>query len=660
MQESRQKKLIRGSKRLVACLLAILLVVTSFGVPESWAGDLGLPSNPDVSGPALSGKYIVVYEQPQVRGLGLRSSSVDPSARIKEQLQSQTRATFDLINGALVEMTPEEAESLAAEPGVAFVEPDYEVYALSQTVPWGVERIYEKQVYPFPSWSVTSGAGIGVAILDTGIQGSHEDLPALDGGVSFIDGSVYYTDGNGHGTHVGGIVAAQINSVGVVGVAPGVDLYSVQVLSSSGSGTISGIVAGIEWAVANDIRIISMSLGTKTYSQALKDACDAAYEAGCLVIAAAGNSGDVSGTGSNMEYPAKLDSVIAVGATDDNDRRAWFSSTGSELELMAPGATILSTYPSTTLTGRVVFSDIEYQYDFSSSLLVGSGMGSVSGPVVFCREASNADSVAAILLEKSIGPDDAWIALIDRGDSTFAQKVSLVMSLGAEAAVIVNNDRRYPNSSGKFTLNDGGTVPPASGWCPAVSISYNSGNIIKDSIDLSGAVSVGYDPYKTMSGTSMATPHVAGAAAVIWAAAPSLTNMEIRQILNGTALDLGLLDSQQGSGLVQLNAALDLAEAMTTDRVLDLVSLDQDPGTVTAELALCVFPGTSGTVYFALYDAEGRFLACSAAQVNVTAYRQTLTISANCDAAKTPAKMKAFFVAEGTQPLGAHLEILVP
>jgi hypothetical protein len=115
-----------------------------------------------------------------------------------------------------------------------------------------------------------------------------------------------------------------------------------------------------------------------------------------------------------------------------------------------------------------------------------------------------------------------------------------------------------------------------------------------------------------------------------------------------------------GSGLIQLNTALDLAEDMAEGRVLDLVALESDPGTVTAELGLCVLPGTQGTVYFALYGAEGRFLACSASPAEVAVYRQTLAVSVNYDAAKTPAKMKAFFVAEGTQPLGAHLEILVP
>ncbi len=634
-------------KKRIAILIGLALFL------GTGAGPVDAASLPDAAQ-----SYIVVYEQSPVRGL--RSLAADPAAEVKARLQEQTQATFDLINGALVEMTPEEAESLAAEPGVAFVEPDYPVYSLSQTVPWGVERIYEAESYPFASWETTSGAGIGVAVLDSGIQGGHEDLPVLAGGFSYYDESAYDTDGNGHGTHVGGIVAAQVNSVGVVGTAPGVDLYSVKVLNSSGSGSVSSIIAGIDWAVENHVHIISMSLGTTEYSASLKNACDAAYAAGHLVIAAAGNSGNLSGTGTNMEYPAMFDSVIAVGATDSADGRASFSSTGDQLELMAPGDSIQSTYPDSSLGSLVSMEDDLYYYEMSSAYLVGSGVGSVSGPVVYCDDATSPAAITAALASRAVEPGEDWIALIDRGDNTFAQKVAEVMAQGADAAVIINDESASPDSPGTFTLADGVTPVPEGGWVPTVSVSYNAGEMIRDSANLSGTVEVGYDPYKVMSGTSMATPHVAGAAAVIWASAPSLTNIQIRQILSGTSLDLGLLDSQQGSGLIQLNAALDLAEDIAQDRVLDLISLGIDPGTVTAELGLCVLPGTQGAVYFALYDAEGRFLACSASPAEVAVYRQTLAVSVNYDAAKMPAKMKAFFLGTEMQPMGLQLETVLP
>jgi subtilisin family serine protease len=601
--------------------------------------------------------YIVVFEQRPVRGL--RSLAADPAAQIKDRLQEQTRATFNLIDGALVDMTPAEAESLAAEPGVAFIEPDYPVYALSQTVPWGVERIYESESYPFDAWQTTSGAGISVAILDTGIQGNHEDLPALAGGITTVDSSYYYVDGNGHGTHVAGIVAAQVNTVGVVGTAPGVDLYSVKVLDGGGHGSISSILAGIQWAVnaENDIDIISMSLGTMEYSQALKDACDAAYTAGCLLIAAAGNNGDEADK--SVNYPAAFSSVIAVGATDDSDQRSSFSAIGPELELMAPGESIESTYNE--LGGRVLLEDDLHEYEIAFKSLLGSGLGTATGPVVDCGLASNPDTISAALQARGIAPGMDWIALIDRGTDTFAQKVLRTMEQGAEAAIIINNDSLHPDDPGAFSLEDGETTPPGS-WIPAISVSYHTGEMIRDAEVLTGSVTMDYITYETLSGTSMATPHVAGAAAVIWASEPELTNVEIREILNGTALDLGLLPEQQGSGLIQLNAALDLAEDMENDRVLALKDLRHDAGTgsVEADLELRVLPGTQGQVLFALYDSGGRMLACRSYSVEVSQYKQTLTVSAECDPAYIPEKIKAFLMTSEINPLGAHFETLLP
>jgi subtilisin len=152
------------------------------------------------------------------------------------------------------------------------------------------------------------------------------------------------TDGNSHGTHVAGTVAALNNTTGVLGVAYSADLYAVKVLDSSGSGTYSGIIQGIEWAVSNNMDVINMSLGGSSGSTALQQACDNAYNSGVLVVAAAGNSGS-KGKRNTIGYPAKYASVMAVGAVDSSNNRASFSSVGSELEVMAPGVNILSSVP---------------------------------------------------------------------------------------------------------------------------------------------------------------------------------------------------------------------------------------------------------------------------------------------------------------------------
>ena len=139
-------------------------------------------------------------------------------------------------------------------------------------------------------------------------------------------------------------IAAHNNSIGVIGVAPGAELYAVKVLDQYGGGRISDVVEGIEWAVQNDMDIISMSLGTNEYSQALNDSSASAYNAGILLVASAGNNGDGNLSTNDVMYPAKLESVIAVSAIDQNNIAVSWSADGSEVELAAPGVGIYSTW----------------------------------------------------------------------------------------------------------------------------------------------------------------------------------------------------------------------------------------------------------------------------------------------------------------------------
>ncbi|WP_078381234.1 S8 family peptidase [Sutcliffiella halmapala] len=231
--------------------------------------------------------------------------------------------------------------ALEKNPLIEYVEEDIEYKIDAQTVPYGIPHIKADVAH---SQNVI-GTGVKVAVLDTGIDSSHEDL-RVAGGASFVSGEAdALTDGNGHGTHVAGTIAALNNNVGVLGVSYDVELYAVKVLSSSGSGTLSGIAQGIEWAIDNEMDVINMSLGGSTGSSTLKQASDNAYNSGIVVVAAAGNSGSFFGLINTIGYPARYDSVIAVGAVDANNNRASFSSVGNELELMAPGVNINSTLP---------------------------------------------------------------------------------------------------------------------------------------------------------------------------------------------------------------------------------------------------------------------------------------------------------------------------
>lgn len=229
-------------------------------------------------------------------------------------------------------------KALKNNPNVIAVEPDVVIKAKSQTLDWGVNRIEAPTAWA----SSFTGKGVKIGIVDSGIA-THEDL-SIAGGVSFTSYTTSYLDDNGHGTHIAGIIGAKNNGYGTVGVANEASLYAVKVLGKDGSGYLSEIIAGIDWCITNKMDIINLSLGSSTSSYALQQVVDKAYSQGILVVAAAGNDGTTTGSLDTVNYPAKYDSVIAVSATDSRDARASFSSTGSKIEVAAPGVNILSTY----------------------------------------------------------------------------------------------------------------------------------------------------------------------------------------------------------------------------------------------------------------------------------------------------------------------------
>ncbi|NBI30569.1 S8 family serine peptidase [Chengkuizengella marina] len=208
-----------------------------------------------------------------------------------------------------------------------------EIHESEQMMPWGLEAIGANIALE----NGKDGKNINIAVLDTGIS-EHPDLKIKDG-ISFVEGTDYQ-DENGHGTHVAGTIAALNNEFGVVGIAPASNIYAVKVLDHEGNGSYAQVIEGIQWAIDNKMDIISMSFGGELYSQALHKAIQEATDAGILVIAAAGNLGLGDET---LIFPAGFSESISVGAVNENLERAEYSSTGSELDLIAPGTSILST-----------------------------------------------------------------------------------------------------------------------------------------------------------------------------------------------------------------------------------------------------------------------------------------------------------------------------
>src|SRR3989344_5968123 len=215
----------------------------------------------------------------------------------------------------------------------------------AEVLPWGINKIDAEHVWPLGG----VGAGVNVGVIDTGISSSHPDLTGnIKGGVSEVRYTSNWNDDNGHGSHVAGIIGAVDNSIGVIGASPAASLYAIKVLNRNGSGYLSDVINGIDWAIANGMQVINLSLGCDCASQSLHDAVIRARDAGVVVAAAAGNSGG------SVLYPAAYPEAIAVAAVDSSDAAPYWSSRGPAVDLAAPGKSIYSTYKGTgyaTLSG---------------------------------------------------------------------------------------------------------------------------------------------------------------------------------------------------------------------------------------------------------------------------------------------------------------------
>jgi len=254
----------------------------------------------------------------------------------------------------------------ASDPWVEYAEPNfigkiaYVPNDPSYPLQWGPPCIGAESC-----WSHQQGnASVIIAVIDTGCDMDHPDLAAnvdktLDW--DFVNGDADATDDFGHGTHCCGIIAADIdNAIGIAGLAQ-VKLLVVKSVDFLGLGTVADVVSGINYAVGNGARVLSLSLGFTTDSAALKQACDDAYANNVLVVAAAGNDG----TNAKM-YPAAYESVVGVAALDDCATRASYSNWGWEnVELAAPGTNIYSTLP-TYIWFTLYFLGYSTSYDYMS------------------------------------------------------------------------------------------------------------------------------------------------------------------------------------------------------------------------------------------------------------------------------------------------------
>jgi len=309
----------------------------------------------------IPGQYVVVLRD-----------TVDATAVAADHSRAHGVSTLHVYRSALrgysARMSKAAAARVARDPRVAWVQPDRVFTVAAQTLPTGIKRVDAELSSTARINGVDERVNVDVAVIDTGIDLDHPDLNVFTAGAKNCSTGRSADDGNGHGTHVAGTIGALDNSIGVVGVAPGARLWPVRVLNNRGSGTTSTVVCGIDYvtAHASEIEVANMSLGGSgrddgncgnTNNDAEHKAICSSVAAGVTYAVAAGNSADDAAN----HIPAAYDEVITVSAladfngltgggaaatcrSDVDDTFADFSNFGADIDLIAPGVCILSSW----------------------------------------------------------------------------------------------------------------------------------------------------------------------------------------------------------------------------------------------------------------------------------------------------------------------------
>ncbi|ATD07540.1 S8 family serine peptidase [Pseudoalteromonas piscicida] len=436
-----------------------------------------------------------------------------------------------------------QVKGLLNNPHIKLVEADQKRYPLGiynddagnpmqqQVTPYAVYQSQADQL------TFDANAGMKVCVIDSGLDQSNPDF--IWGNITGDNDSGtgnWYENGGPHGTHVAGTIGAADNNIGVIGMAPGVPMHIIKVFNAEGWGYSSDLAHAANLCSQAGANIINMSLGGGGSNNTESNAFENFRNAGGLVVAAAGNDGN-----NVRSYPAGYPSVMMIGANDADNQIADFSqypsctsgrgkrATNDEhicVEVTAGGVDTLSTYPADMATSSSMTADGSA---FASSAMENSG--NASGSLYFMGTAEATDGAA-----------NGKVCLIDRGNISFHDKVANCEASGGIGAIIVNNEAGMLYG----TLGDTNSTS-----IPAVGAAFEDRTALMAATNAN--ISIGTSDYGLMSGTSMATPAVAGLAALVWSNHPECTGEEIRSALKATAADAGAAgkDVYFGYGIVK-------------------------------------------------------------------------------------------------------------
>ncbi|MDP7591197.1 MAG: S8 family serine peptidase [Litorilituus sp.] len=442
---------------------------------------------------------------------------------------------------------------LQADNTVEYAEIDVKRHLMAQNQPWGLSNVQADQV------SDNNASNMTVCIIDSGYEQANPDLNANNAtGTNDSGTGNWYQNGGSHGTHVAGTIAGVNNNIGVKGILPNtnVNLHIVKVFNESGWGYSSDLVTAVNTCVNNGAKVVNMSLGGSSSSNTEKNGMQAAVDAGVLLIAASGNDGNAT-----LSYPASYDSVMAVGAVDESGKHANFSQYTAQVEVAAPGEAILSTVAGDGRLGTITIGSSTYSNDrvvpqthyiqSGSSYTVSNVNSSVTASLGSCSISGSSYNCSDVA---------GNICLAERNDNQQGSNYPEInpakacMDAGAVGVIVYSNSSR-PGLQNPFLVDATNAVD-----VPAVSVNRSLGQQLLSKLGQQTTLStVGNQDYAYYNGTSMATPHVAGVAALAWSNNIDCTAEQVRTALKETAIDLESSgrDDKTGYGLVQTKAASD-------------------------------------------------------------------------------------------------------